>query len=79
MGTLENGRFQILLFAMGRERTARTAAVPAALKRRPSFRTARFLKAGDYPTASAISFVLMAMITVGVLLYAKFLGTEDLA
>ena len=40
---------------------------------------ARFLKAGDYPTASAISFVLMAMITVGVLLYAKFLGTEDLA
>jgi len=39
---------------------------------------ARFLKAGDYPTASAISFVLMAMITVGVLLYAKFLGTEDL-
>ncbi len=40
---------------------------------------ARFLKAGDYPTASAISFVLMAMITAGVLLYAKFLGTEDLA
>ncbi len=39
---------------------------------------ARFLRAGDYPTASAISFVLMAMITVGVLLYAKFLGTEDL-
>jgi spermidine/putrescine transport system permease protein len=40
---------------------------------------ARFLRAGDYPTASAISFVLMAMITVGVLFYAKFLGTEDLA
>lgn len=40
---------------------------------------ARFLKAGDYPTASAISFVLMAIITAAVLVYAKFLGTEDLA
>ena len=39
----------------------------------------RFLKAGDYPTASAISFVLMAIIMAGVLIYAKFLGTEDLA
>jgi len=40
---------------------------------------ARFLQAGDLPTASAISFVLMAMITIAVLLYARFLGTEDLA
>ena len=40
---------------------------------------ARFLDAGDYPTAAAISFVLMAMITAAVLVYAKFLGTEDLA
>jgi spermidine/putrescine transport system permease protein len=39
----------------------------------------RFLKAGDYPTAAAISFVLMAMIMTGVLIYAKFLGTEDIA
>ena len=39
----------------------------------------RFLDAGDYPTAAAISFVLMAMITAAVLVYAKFLGTEDLA
>lgn len=39
----------------------------------------RFLESGDYPTASAISFVLMAMITAAVLLYARFLGTEDLA
>ncbi len=39
----------------------------------------RFLKAGDYPTASAISFVLMAIIMAGVLIYAKFLGTEDIA
>ena len=40
---------------------------------------ARFLDAGDLPTASAISFVLMAMITAAVLVYARFLGTEDLA
>jgi spermidine/putrescine transport system permease protein len=40
---------------------------------------ARFLEAGDLPTASAISFVLMAMITAAVLVYAKFLGTEDIA
>lgn len=40
---------------------------------------ARFLKAGDFPTASAISLVLMVLITVAVLIYAKFLGTEDLA
>ena len=40
---------------------------------------ARFLDAGDFPLASAISFVLMAMITVAVLIYAKFLGTEDIA
>lgn len=39
---------------------------------------ARFLNAGDLPTASAISFVLMALITVIVLLYARFLGTEEL-
>ena len=39
---------------------------------------ARFLDAGDLPTASAISFVLMAMITVAVLVYTRFLGTEDL-
>ena len=39
---------------------------------------ARFLQAGDYPTAAAISIVLMAIITVMVLLYSKFLGTDDL-
>lgn len=39
---------------------------------------ARFLDTGDFPTASAISFVLMALITGAVLVYAKFLGTEDL-
>lgn len=37
-----------------------------------------FLSRNDYPTAAAISFVLMAIITAAVLVYAKFLGTEDL-
>jgi spermidine/putrescine transport system permease protein len=40
---------------------------------------ARFLDAGDFPTASAISVVLMVLITALVLVYARFLGTEDLA
>jgi len=39
----------------------------------------QFLERNDYPTAAAISFVLMAIITVLVLIYAKFLGTEDIA
>ena len=39
----------------------------------------QFLGRNDYPTAAAISFVLMAIITTAVLVYAKFLGTEDLA
>jgi spermidine/putrescine transport system permease protein len=39
----------------------------------------QFLNRNDYPTAAAISFVLMAIITILVLIYAKFLGTEDLA
>jgi len=39
----------------------------------------QFLNRNDYPTAAAISFVLMAIITLLVLVYAKFLGTEDLA
>lgn len=38
----------------------------------------RFLQAGDFPTAAAISLVLMVIITVMVLIYARFLGTEDL-
>ena len=38
----------------------------------------QFLKVKDYPTAAALSFVLMAIILVGVLAYAKVLGTEEL-
>jgi len=38
----------------------------------------RFIQGGDFPAAAAISLVLMAIITVMVLLYSKFLGTDDL-
>ncbi len=38
----------------------------------------QFLNQNDYPAAAAISFVLMAIITALVFLYARFLGTEDL-
>lgn len=38
----------------------------------------QFLNRNDYPTAAAISFVLMAIITIAVLVYARFLGTDDL-
>lgn len=37
-----------------------------------------FLTNNDYPEAAAISFLLMAAILVGVALYAKVLGTEEL-
>jgi spermidine/putrescine transport system permease protein len=39
----------------------------------------QFLNQNDYPAAAAISFVLMAIITAIVMVYAKFLGTEDIA
>jgi spermidine/putrescine transport system permease protein len=38
----------------------------------------RFVSQGDYPTAAAMSFILMAGILVAVLLYGRFLGTEQL-
>jgi spermidine/putrescine transport system permease protein len=38
-----------------------------------------FLETLDYPSAAAISFVLMAIITVLVLIYSKILGTEEIA
>jgi len=38
----------------------------------------RFLLQNDYPVAAALSFILMAGILVAVLLYARFLGTEQL-
>lgn len=38
----------------------------------------QFLVQLDYPTAAALGFILMLIITVAVLLYARILGTEDL-
>jgi spermidine/putrescine transport system permease protein len=38
----------------------------------------QFLVVKDYPAAAALSIVLMAIILVGVLLYTRALGTEDL-
>ena len=39
----------------------------------------QFLVQNNVPLASAMSFVLMAIITVMVLIYSRFFGTEDLA
>jgi spermidine/putrescine transport system permease protein len=38
----------------------------------------RYLEITDYPTAAALSFILMLLILVLVLLYARFVGTEAL-
>jgi spermidine/putrescine transport system permease protein len=38
----------------------------------------RFLVQLDYPTAAALSFTLMIIITIAVLIYARLLGTDDL-
>jgi spermidine/putrescine transport system permease protein len=37
----------------------------------------QYLVSSNYPTASALSFTLMAVLLVGVFAYAKALGTED--
>jgi len=39
----------------------------------------QFLEVRDYPLAASLSFVLMMVITLGVLAYARALGTEELA
>ena len=39
---------------------------------------ARYLQVTDYPTASALSFVLMVAILIGLFIYARLLGTEEL-
>ena len=38
----------------------------------------KFLNILDYPTAAALSFVLMAVILLGILAYARALGTRSL-
>ncbi len=37
----------------------------------------QYLKFQGYPTASALSFTLMAILLVGIFAYARMLGTED--
>jgi spermidine/putrescine transport system permease protein len=39
----------------------------------------QFLQVHDYPLAASLSFVLMVIITIAVVAYARVLGTEDLA
>ena len=39
---------------------------------------AKYLTSLDYPTAAALSFILMAMILVALLVYARIVGTEKL-
>jgi spermidine/putrescine transport system permease protein len=39
---------------------------------------AKFLESLDYPTAAALSFILMALILVALLVYARLVGTERL-
>ncbi len=38
----------------------------------------RFLENNDYPTAAALSFILMAAILAMVAIYARVLGTDEL-
>jgi spermidine/putrescine transport system permease protein len=38
----------------------------------------RYLEQNDYPTAAALSFLLMAGILIAILIYARLLGTEEL-
>jgi spermidine/putrescine transport system permease protein len=38
----------------------------------------KFINILDYPTAAALSFVLMAAILIGILIYARLLGTKSL-
>ena len=38
---------------------------------------AKYLQNSDYPSASALSFVLMAVMLIGIFAYARALGTDD--
>jgi spermidine/putrescine transport system permease protein len=38
----------------------------------------QFLTQNNYPTAAALSFLLMAGILIAVMVYARLLGTEEL-
>jgi spermidine/putrescine transport system permease protein len=38
----------------------------------------KYLYIQDYPTAAALSFILMTFILIGIVLYARILGTRNL-
>ena len=38
---------------------------------------AQYLANSNYPAASALSFSLMAILLIGIFVYARLLGTED--
>jgi spermidine/putrescine transport system permease protein len=38
----------------------------------------QFLRARDYPEASALAFILMAIMLIGAIVYARVLGTEEI-
>jgi spermidine/putrescine transport system permease protein len=38
----------------------------------------RFLEVADYPTAAALSFILMALMLIVVLVWARIAGTDAL-
>jgi spermidine/putrescine transport system permease protein len=38
----------------------------------------RFLEQNDYPTAAALSFILMAAILISIIAYSRALGSEGL-
>jgi spermidine/putrescine transport system permease protein len=38
----------------------------------------KFLTVLDYPTAAALSFILMTIILIGIVLYSRLLGTRNL-
>jgi spermidine/putrescine transport system permease protein len=39
----------------------------------------RFLDQNDFPTAAALSFILMAAILIAITIYSRVLGSEGLA
>ena len=38
----------------------------------------KFITILDYPTAAALSFILMTFILIGIFIYARVLGTSNL-
>ena len=51
--------------------------VPTIKDRTDIFGQSRFIELRDYPTASALSFTLLAIVLVLIAIYTKLLGTEE--